>query len=399
VIRLRCRWLYRGTGKPLEDQVLSIHHGRIESIDHAGAQAPTLDAGDVAIIPGLVNCHTHLEFTHLTTPLEPRREFARWIETVIWHRRGWVGDVVDSIDNGLEESLREGVTALAETATSDWLFSRSDPQSPPRMLVFREILGLRESGVVDQLSTAELFLKNAAQREIPNVGLSPHAPYSLHPELFRGLCDLAVSRNVPLSMHLAESPAELELLESGTGPLVDLFTQMGLWQPDVIPRGTKPLAYLKELARAPRALVIHGNLLDDEEIRFLESQPQMSVVYCPRTHAAMQESVHPWMSMRERGINVVLGTDSRASNPDLSLWNELAHLHQQFPALPASELLPMITAKAARALGWDDLGFITPGARANLCLVRLPSGGEETPETHLLRGTIERVMLAGHWVR
>lgn len=399
MIRLRCRWLYSGTGKPLEDQVLSIEHGRIQSIDSAGTRSATIDAGEVAVIPGLINCHTHLEFTHLTTPLEPRRDFARWIETVIQHRRGWTGEVIDSIKMGREESLREGVTGLAETATSDWLFSRPDSFSPLRMLVFREILGLRESGVADQLSTAELFLKHAAEQNIPDVGLSPHAPYSLHPELFRGLCDLAAHRNVPLSMHLAESPAEMELLESGRGPLVDLFTQMGLWQPGIIPVGTRPLAYLKELARSPRALVVHGNLLGEEEIQFLQTQPQMSVVYCPRTHHAMQDSPHPWMSMRERGINVALGTDSRASNPDLSLWNELAHLHQQFPALPASELLPLGTHHAACALGWDDQGSLTPGAQANLCVVRLPEDAEDNPEAHLLDGTIEQVMHAGRWTR
>ncbi|WP_437228109.1 amidohydrolase family protein [Planctomicrobium sp. SH661] len=394
MIRLRARWLFPGDGPPLRDAVITLAGEHIAAVEENSAASAT-DLGDVAIIPGLINAHTHLEFSHLQSPIEPRNHFANWIRGVISNRRGQAADPLLAIHQGLRESVELGVTGLAETATSDWLFDQSHREVVPRMLVFREILGLRPEGVAAQLEVAEMFLRRAEQHRFNDVGLSPHAPYSLHPQLFRGLCELAATRKVPLSMHLAESPAEIELLKSGTGPLVELFTQMGLWQPGMIPPGSRPLDYLKELARAPRALVVHGNLLDEEEIAFIASHPQMSVVYCPRTHRAMQSEVHPWRKMIASGINVTLGTDSRASNPDLSIWEELRWLQSQAPDLPASQILALSTKNAAQALGWREHGTLTPGQKANLCIIPLTKNGIGRPEEHLFEGSCTKVRIDG----
>src|SRR5690606_23901877 len=102
-----------------------------------------------------------------------------------------------------------------------------------------------------------------------------------------------------------------------------LLKDLGLWRPDLIPQSDDWRPYLEPLSTAPRALVIHGNFLEAADLDFLAGQPQMSVVYCPRTHHHFGHSPHPWKRMREQGIRVVLGTDSRASNPDLSLFREL----------------------------------------------------------------------------
>lgn len=389
MIRLRARWLFPGDSPPVPQAVLSLDGDRIDSIT-TGSSISAIDLGDVALVPGLLNAHTHLEFSNLSLPLEPRRHFAEWIQTVIENRRSRTPEIASTITQGLQESHSCSVAALAETATSNWILE-TPPEEFPRVLAFREILGLRPEGVARQLEIAQSFLDQAEQLGPHKPGISPHAPYSLHPDLFHGLCDLAQVRQVPLSMHLAESPAELELLQQGTGPLVDLFTRMGIWQPGVIPLGTRPLHYLKGLVRAPRVLVVHGNLLDDEEIRFIASQPHFFVVYCPRTHQAMQSSRHPWRELLRRGIKVVLGTDSRASNPDLSLWNELQFLQKQAADLPASTLLKLATSRAAQALGWNDLGRLAAGCRAQVGLVPLSARGLNAPEQFLFEHPIERL--------
>ena len=389
MIRLRPRWLFPGDSPPVPHAVISLDGDRIDSIT-TDPSIPAIDLGNVALVPGLLNAHTHLEFSNLPLPLEPRRHFADWIQTVIEHRRSRPPEVVPAITQGLQESQSCSVVALAETATSNWIME-AQPAESPRILAFREILGLRPEGVAQQLEIAQSFLDQTEQLRPHKPGISPHAPYSLHPELFHGLCDLAQARQVPLSMHLAESPAELELLQQGTGPLVDLFTRMGIWQPGMIPTGTRPLSYLKSLARAPRVLVVHGNLLDDEEIRFIASQPHFYVVYCPRTHQGMQSFRHPWQEMLRRGINVVLGTDSRASNPDLSIWNELRFLQKQAPDLPASRLLKLATSRAAQALGWNDLGRLAAGCHARMGLVPLSAQGLKDPEKFLFEHPIEHL--------
>jgi len=177
-------------------------------------------------------------------------------------------------------------------------------------------------------------------------------------------------------MHLAESREELELLQSHTGPLVDLLQSLDAWHPDVLPRGLRPLDYLKTLAAAHRTLVIHGNYLEQDEIEFLAAhRDRMSVIYCPRTHAYFGHEPYPLAEMLTAGVRVAVGTDSRASNPDLNLFEELRHIARHHPAVEPEAILRMGTLAGAEALGIaDDYGSITPGKKAALAIVSLPAG-------------------------
>lgn len=409
---LKTRWLFDGINPPVEHAVIVINRDQIKSVSTDGEQVDAIDLGNVAVIPGLINTHTHLEFSELVTPIEPRREFATWIRNVIAERRTRNSGSLASVQQGLHETCSTGTTGIAEIATSDWILDPALSPSSQSLIVMREFLGVRPEAVETQLNAARLFVEQASghlgqsrnlQRD--QVGLSPHAPYSLHPKLFEGLCEIAEEAGVPVTMHLAESPAEIELLANGTGPLVDLFSSLGIWRDDVIPRQTRPMDYLKRLAELPRVIVAHGNLLTMEEMEFIAQHPQLSIAYCPRTHAAMQSGEHPWQQMKNLGIRVTLGTDSRASNPDLSLWNELQFLSSRFPNVDASELLKMATSDAAMALGWQNQGRIEPGRAANLVVVSLPesssaessSSGAVDPQRSLFSGTIDRVMLNGRW--
>lgn len=394
MIRYRARWLYPGNGAPTENSLVTIDQGRIvEILPDDGGEAN--DLGAVALIPGLINAHTHLEFSSLSHPLEPRTSFPDWIRSVIcWRRQVTGAEHRSAIIQGLHESRRGGVTAIGEIATSDWPLEWScseitgsedvSPAEHPDGIVFRELLGLSDEAVSTQVNVARRFLREFPTGGRFHPGLSPHAPYSVHPDLFEELCQLAEQEHVPLAFHLAESPAELELLDRGTGSLVSLFQELGVWRPGVIPSGTPPRHYLERLASLSRALIVHGNLLSAEEIAFVAAHPQLSVAYCPRTHAAMQSGIHPWRTMRESGINVVLGTDGRASNPDLSLWKELQFLHAQAPDIPASDLLRMATVDAAAALGLEQGGRLTPGGPADLAMVQLSPRAQRDPESFLL---------------
>ncbi|HZN34991.1 MAG TPA: amidohydrolase family protein, partial [Pirellulaceae bacterium] len=183
---------------------------------------------------------------------------------------------------------------------------------------------------------------------------------------------------VPVAMHLAETREELELLESHSGPLVEMLGSLGAWQPTALSRGLRPLDYLRTLATAHRALVIHGNYLAADEIEFAAAhRDRMSVVYCPRTHAFFRHEPYPLAKMRDAGVRVAVGTDSRASNPDLNLWSELRHIAEHHRGVSPDEILRMGTLAGAEALGLDgDLGSITPGKSARLVMASLPAGGQ-----------------------
>jgi cytosine/adenosine deaminase-related metal-dependent hydrolase len=177
-------------------------------------------------------------------------------------------------------------------------------------------------------------------------------------------------------MHLAVSHEELELLASLTGPLVELLKWRGVWRTELLQRGGRPLDYLQLLANAHRSLIIHGNYLTPEELEFLGQRRQaMSLVYCPRTHAWFGHEPYPLAAALAAGVRVAIGTDSRASNPDLRLFEELRHIARQHPAIAPEVILRMGTLAGAEALGLAEFGGISPGKRASLVVVAL---GDDT---------------------
>ncbi len=174
------------------------------------------DLGDVAIIPGLVNAHTHLEFSDLTAPIgRPGMSLPDWIGHVVAHRRAATVDSQTAISQGLRESLVCGTTALGEIATGDptQIASRYGG-SPIAATIFRESIAPRDQRVPGAIADAEQFLTTTRTSENLRPALSPHAPYTVYPRLLEAMVDLARRFETPLAMHLAESREELELLES-----------------------------------------------------------------------------------------------------------------------------------------------------------------------------------------
>ncbi len=335
-----------------------------------GTDAAARNLGEVALLPGLINAHTHLQFSDLKRPLAPGATFPDWIRAVIGQRLWRKGDARTAIAAGWDESVASGTAAVGEIATADATYGELANRRACGV-VYREVLGLSDDAVAAGLDTARRHLAEPAD-ESPALrrGLSPHAPYSLHPDLFRGLVAQAAGCGAPVAIHLAETREELELLAHGRGGLVDLLSEMEVWRPEFVGEFRRPLDYLRELSRCRSVLVVHGNYLAEDELDFLATQPQMTVVYCPRTHAAFGHDPHPWLRMRERGIRVVIGTDSRASNPDLSLPRELQWLRARYPRVSTRELIRMATRDAAEALGLSEIcGSLTPGRRAACCIV------------------------------
>ena len=171
-------------------------------------------------------------------------------------------------------------------------------------------------------------------------------------------------------MHLAESRQELQWLHSGGGPFGDMLEWLGV--PDASCPGRNALHYLQALSTTVNALIIHGNYLSSAEMDFIGNQENMHLVYCPRTHQFFGHDRYPLHELLARNINVAVGTDSRASNPDLDLLKELRQIRSSFPDLSPQLILEMGTINGARALEFDDRwGSLTPGKQGEFLAVPL----------------------------
>ncbi len=391
-----------------------IDQGRIAAViadPSETAVRPIVDLGGAAILPAFVNAHTHLEFSDLAEPLAPDAcGFATWIRTVVEHRRSrrqrtddnQTEEPVDAarrraVESGLAEIAGHGVATLGEIATPGWPREPFEV-SPVSGTVFLELLTLDPQRIDPLMAMAVEHLGLGMFTSGRwRAGLSPHAPYSVHFDLLERVVALASERNAPLAMHLAESLDELELLSSHSGPLVELLRELEFWNASAVPRGIGPTDYLRILSAAPRVLVIHGTFLDAEAYGLLAQHADtMSVVYCPRTHARLAGGKYPLAKMVERGVAVALGTDSRASNPDLSLFNEFRWLAGRDTGVSPAALLEMSTLAGARALGFaDETGSLELGKWADLAIVRLPQ--READDPHELLVDDEAAVTVDSW--
>ena len=378
---LRAHWLVPVASPACETAWLRIEHGLVTAWGRGSppaAAAEVLDLGDAVVLPGLVNAHTHLEFSDHAAPLDPAGGLPGWIGRVVTARRARAsaqgGDpeprVATAIRRGLAESAAAGVTTVGEIATATPARAYAGPG--PAVRVFREGLGLRTAAIeavprevagdVDRLTAAGIAC-----------GISPHAPYTVAAGLGRRLLAMATGRRIPVAMHLLESEAEAELLAGGSGPFRRLLEELGAWDSAAPPRLLSPGEWIGRLARAPRGIVVHATHLgrDDEALaRLARHRDRLAVVVCPRTTRAISGTLPPLAILREAGIRVAVGTDSRASNPDLSVLAECRTLVEAGLASP-EEALRMATVHGAWALGFDRrTGRIAPGFPADLAILR-----------------------------
>lgn len=348
-----------GYVRVVSEKIAEVGSVRDANFDRANA----IDLGDVALLPRLVNAHTHLEFSDCDQVIgEPGIPLADWIGQVI-RQRGMQSNNHRKIciEKGIAESFDSGVGFIGDIATTPSVY----PDHPlARILSFAEVLGLSPERSAERLGAAETHRESLQRRDARHghrvqFGVSPHAPYSTPPTLIRQCVEFANQFGTTLAMHVAESPEERTLLESGTGRFADSLRAAGLWQDGLFPwSGTAPLLDLIDcLAAAPRALLVHGNDLRGDEIERIARYRQLGIVYCPRTHHFFGYPEHPIQALLDAGIPVALGTDSRASNPDLNLWKEVQFLLNRRSDLDPYSVLNMATKSAADALLGEGSGI------------------------------------------
>jgi cytosine/adenosine deaminase-related metal-dependent hydrolase len=381
---LRARYVLPGHGRAIENGWVSIRAGRIAAIGFGRPGTAAIDLGDAVILPGLVNAHTHLEFSTLDRPFDATGGLPAWIRRVVGWRRE--RDATDdaaaeksaAIHAGLRESAASGVTTVGEIATVPAVAAPA--AALPRLRVFREVLGLSAATVdvatrglgrdLDRLSAVGVA-----------AGISPHAPYSVAAPLAARLAREIRGRRLPVAMHLAESLEEAELLATGGGPLRRVLEDLGAWRADAPPRLLPVAEWITRLARAARGIVVHGTHLPadaDALARLARHCDRLCVAVCPRTTRALSGSLPPVAAFRVAGVRVALGTDGRGSNPDLSILAECRTLVDAGLASPA-EALAMATVHGAWALALDRVaGRLAPGRPADLVILR-PANAHAAP--------------------
>ncbi len=350
-------------------------------------QAPVMDWGSSVILPGLVNAHTHLELTRLHKQLTGAGCFTEWLSQVVRRRRDWTRkEYADSARQGADMALASGTTLVGDVSASG-LTRKALESGKLRKIVFEEALALAPEGAETALAALEARILKDEPDPLSTGGVSPHAPYSVSPQLYRGIARIARQRAIPLATHLAETRAELEFLQSGTGEFRDFLTRLGVLPPGWTPPCLAPVAYLDSLGVLEQSpLLIHCNYLDPDSIARILGR-RCSVAYCPRSHAYFGHEAHPVRQLLNAGVNVALGTDSLASNDSLSMLDEVRFLSRERKDLRGEEIFRMATLNGASALGFGGvLGRLRRGYWADMTVISLP---ENTSSKYLISQILE----------
>ena len=367
-------WVLPVAGPPIQNGAVAIEAGRILAVgsqDEIPVAHPTMEVQELpatTIIPGLVNAHTHLEFSDLASPLGYHGiSLPDWIRIVVQSRyETSPADKRNAISQGLHELVSTGTVAVGEIATPPTNLVADYAASPVHKTIFLEQLTRNLDLLPQRASEAATHLDQTTL----SMGLSPHAPYSTHAKLVEQLVDAAIENDAPLAMHLAESRDEIELLESRGGRFVEMLKDFGVWNPDSFSDRDSIDNLIEQLGRHKRSLLIHGNYLTDQQLKRI-AELGLTIVFCPRTHAWFGHQPYPLSRMLELGINVAVGTDSRGSNPDLNLLEDMKHIATNHPASTPATILEIGTLNGARALGiQDQFGSLEKGKLAALSQIQ-----------------------------
>jgi aminodeoxyfutalosine deaminase len=393
VPQYRAAWLLPISQPPIRDAWLRTDRGRIVAFGHSRpgdfTASDEIDLGNVAVLPGLVNAHTHLELSWMRGQVQETDDFSEWIRTIIRLKGKAAGhseQVALAIDDAVREARALG-TALIGDITNTLATSRPLREHGMAGVVFHELLGFRSEDARGLIEEATTRLGKEAASDLLRHTLAPHAPYSVSPALF-GLIREALERDpfARSSVHLGESTAEVEFLAHGTGPWRTGLERMGKWDPSWVPPRCNPVEYLERMGFLDdRVLVVHGVQLGGDELNRL-AERGATLVTCPRGNVRTGAGHPPIEEFFDSGVRVAIGTDSLASVPDLNVFSELAEMRRLAPALPPRALLESATVNGARALGFEaDFGTIDSGKRDALVAVKL-DGHVPSVEEYLVSG-------------
>jgi len=404
---VRARTVVTMDGPPIENGAVVISGDRVLDVGkfpevsgrHAGEEI--VDLGEQALLPGLINAHCHLDYTCLRGKIPPQKSFANWIRAINAEKAKLSEqDYLASIADGFAEAKRFGTTTIANLTAFPELIPQVNPQM--RTWWFAELIDVRDPNRTSDLVEPAIDAMKRARDSGGGIGLAPHALFTASANLYRRSEEIAQCENILLTTHLAEAREEMSMFHDASGPLYEFLKSIGRDMSDC--GHETPFAWFAKIAGAPAGrtlitewIVAHLNELAESDFELLEeSTSKLHVVHSPRSHAYFGHSRFPFERLRSLGFNICLGTDSLASNEDLSLFAEMRAFQRSEPAFSPKEVLEMVTGNAALALGKPQaLGRIHANRFADLIAIPCSETADVFEEILEFDRPVDWMMVAG----
>lgn len=398
-IRLYCAdWVLPVCAPQIQDGAVAVSGERILAVGTRAELISTFphavrrEYSQAALIPGLVNCHSHLELSACRGFLEQEeKEFFQWLRKLTAARMDVMTreDLNDSATGGAVEALRAGVTCVGDASDVGAASLHALRATHLRGVVFQEAFGPDARLANEQFAKLREKVMALRALETPRarVGVSPHAPYTVSAALLQLITRYALDEHLLLMIHAAESAAEEALLRDGGGPFAEGLRQRGIrWQAP----GVSSVEYLHRLGvLEAQPLLAHCINVDEADIEAIKNAGA-KVAHCPKSNAKLRHGRAPFARFVNAELKVGLGSDSVASNNTCDLLEEarfavlLTRLkfgddQVSLMEVSAADVLRAATLGGAEALGWEnEIGCLRAGHAADIAVVSL-AGAHQTP--------------------
>lgn len=373
--RLWCpdRGLLRDAGVVIQGGLISAS-GRWDDdcVPALPPDTPILDMGSTTLLPGLINAHSHLDYSSMRFAICRPKSFTNWVQKLNSIKRQLDPAMcLDAIRRGFEEALAFGTTAICTMEAFPELMPHVPPP-PIRTWWCYEMIDVRHRNTPEEVVEGALRFFSDWRDPLSQSGLNPHAPYTASAPLFQLAAECGNKLNLLLTTHVAESSEEWDMFNQASGPLHEFLSSIGRPMDDCGNR--TPFQKWFENHGNQRWLLAHMNQLSDRDLEHLALFPantRPTVVHCPGSHRYFDHPRFPYNELRARGIPVCLGTDSLASTDSLSLFSEMRSASRTLTQDP-NELLRMVTRIPGDILAPNtSLGTVRPNAPADLIALPL----------------------------
>ncbi len=361
-----------------KDKVLIIDDsGRIEDIVAFSTAGDDIQSFSGILSPGLINCHCHLELSHLKNVIPPHTGLIEFLCSVVT-KRGFDPEVIQQeIKNAEKEMYDNGIVAVGDIGnTADTAETKS--KSKIRWQNFVEVLGFTDDKADENIqhykSVANILEQKLQTSNLKHrTALVPHAPYSISPKTFKLINELTA--NQVISIHNQEHPAEDVLYKTGGGDYLKLFKIFGIDRSPFPVTGLSSIrSVLPHFNNEQTIFLIHNTFMPEEDVEFAKEYAKknhLTLIWCLCVNANLyiENKVPPIEMLIKNNCPLVLGTDSYSSNWQLSIAKEILSIAKYFPSLSLETILQWATINGARALKWDDeLGSFEKGKKPGVVL-------------------------------
>jgi|WetSurMetagenome_2_1015567.scaffolds.fasta_scaffold00332_21 aminodeoxyfutalosine deaminase len=367
--KISAQYVITGDGGALKRAIVSVgDDGVITGLEHAGGaleETASVEFYNGVIVPGFINCHCHLELSHMLSRIEKGTGLGGFIREVNTRRRDEEADVVAAAEKADRQMYNEGIVACGDISNNSISFNVKK-NSSIEYVTFIEVFGADPSKAAKRIAEADIVRSAAVAAGLRHY-VVPHSVYSVSQALFSSLLKFPSSH---ISMHFLESSDERLLVSLRQGPMVESYLALGIDPAVMDPPASHLDTALLLAQKTSQLILVHNTCITQQEAEKIAESGNVSWCLCPSSNLYITGTMPPASMLGRTKGHVVIGTDSLSSNDSLSILKELKLLQDDNPGIPLETLTEWATSNGAAALGLSDsLGTISPGKRPGLVLI------------------------------